>query len=243
MYDRNDWHGRGQDVPGRAGHGQEQVDWHGHVQDIRERDGHGQEHAGWNRRRGDWDRDRDWGRDWDRDDWHGRGGYNPWARQTYWNCDPGIYIVPPVQPEIVFVPPIYPGGAYQNDSVYGGPWGYQANRQRYNGGWYNPGYDTGCFGNYNCYDYGNNYRNNYSYDYGYSYPQNYGSTVYQGDTVSGGPGGYQANRQRYNSGWSNPGYNSGYDNGWNQAGQGFNMLLQGFDAWAGYDIARRYTRR
>ncbi|GEM_PF-3455471 len=90
-----------------------------------------------------------------------------------------------------------------------------------------------------------------------------GGQYYNNNSVYGGPGGFYANNQNY--GWSNPGYSSypgtppfvnpgyggniGYQ-GYPTAGQSamntigsiFGMALQGFDAYAGYDVARRYAR-
>jgi hypothetical protein len=63
--------------------------------------------------------------------------------------------------------------------------------------------------------------------------------TYSRDDVSGGRGGYQASRERYNGGYSG-GYNGGYSD-MDRTGQVFDFALRGFDAWAGHDIARRYA--
>jgi hypothetical protein len=134
------------------------------------------------------------------------------------------------EPQPIYQPqPIYrSGGYYSNDEVYGGRDGYRSSRQRYDGGSYyqqpqvyyepQPRYD---------------YRQP---DYGYQQGPRYSN-----DDVYGGRDGYRSSRQRYDGGSS--GYNGGYDTGLGQTGQVFDFALKGFDAWAGYDIARRYTRR
>ena len=107
-------------------------------------------------------------------------------------------------------------GGYSRDTVYGGRGGYSADRTRYQGGW----------------DYG--YQGGWDYGYQGGPPVAYGpGGSYSRDTVSGGRGGYYADRERYNNG--------DYYGGGDQAGQIFDFALKGFDAYAGYDIARRYA--
>jgi len=87
---------------------------------------------------------------------------------------------------------------------------------------------------------------------------------YQRDSVQGGRDGYSADRERYNGGYTRydgrqaGGYYNGgcfptggggyYEggspqaDGWDRAGQVFDFALRGFDAYAGYDIARRYAK-
>jgi hypothetical protein len=80
--------------------------------------------------------------------------------------------------------------------------------------------------------------------------------TYSNDDVSGGRDGYRSSRQRYDGGYTyqgqggaRGGYGGEYgtppyvaqDNGMNQAGQVFDMVLRGADAYFGYDIARRYA--
>ncbi|GEM_PF-3455469 len=120
----------------------------------------------------------------------------------------------------------WPGSFYGGNSVYGGPGGFYANQQQYWGGGYNGGYNY----LWNAYPQYPVYTQPYSYYNGWNaYPQ----TTYQGNSVYGGPGGFYANQQGYYNG-------AGY--GGDAIAQPFNMLLQGFNAWAGYDIARRYAR-
>jgi hypothetical protein len=112
----------------------------------------------------------------------------------------------------------YSGGNYSRDTVYGGRGGYSADRTRYQGG-YQGSWDYGYQG---------------GSDYGYRTPPYVPGAPggsYSRDSVSGGRGGYSADRERYNNG----GY---YGNG-GDAGQVFDFALRGFDAYAGYDIARR----
>jgi hypothetical protein len=124
------------------------------------------------------------------------------------------------------------GPVYSSDDVYGGRDGYRSSRQRYDGG----------------YQYGSQpqpyyYEQQPRYDYRPSYPvYSQQGPRYSNDDVSGGRDGYRASRQRYDGGGT--GYNTGgYDNGMGQAGQVFDFALRGFDAWAGYDVARRYSKR
>lgn len=103
---------------------------------------------------------------------------------------------------------------YQNDSVSGRPYGYQASRGNYMHGWQRGGYDV------------------------YQEPQAQAPIQYLNDSVSGGPFGYQANRQQYDSGII-PSQDSRMGTG----SQVFSDVLRGFDAYAAYDIAKRHARR
>jgi hypothetical protein len=130
-------------------------------------------------------------------------------------------------------------GAYltmdsRRDSVQGGPNGYSADRQGWNGGYsQRGGYDQGWNGGYNQ-------RGGYN-DYYYGRPSPgyaYGGGSYDRDNVRGGRDGYYANRERYRGGgWGGGGYSGGGPE------QVFDFALRGFDSFAGYDIARRYARR
>lgn len=141
-------------------------------------------------------------------DYQVKANHNAFYEDAYWGPvlippRPPI-LIPPRMPQIVFYDnyqPCYPNfdpcyppqryqrfhqqpdwgwnGNYQGDTVYGGPGGFHANRQRYYGGqvqpWYGPQGGWAPGGNY------------------------------QGDTVYGGRNGYYADRQRYdNGGWYAP---------------------------------------
>lgn len=97
----------------------------------------------------------------------------------------------------------------------------------------------------------------YYYEGGGGY-QRQGPT-YSRDSVHGGRDGYSADRERYNAGYERQyggrpynqggcfgggGYGGGdsYPSDWDRAGQIFDFALKGFDAYAGYDIARRHAR-
>jgi len=96
----------------------------------------------------------------------------------------------------------------------------------------------------------------YSYEGGGGYQ--YQAPTYSRDSVYGGRDGYSADRQRYNGGYERqyggrPYYSGGcygggayggggsYPSDWDRTSQIFDFALKGFDAYAGYDIARRYA--
>ncbi len=118
--------------------------------------------------------------------------------------------------------------------VSGGQSGYERSGWERQGG-YDYGYRQGrpqVYQDYRQYD-----------DYSYRQPvYRQQAPTYSRDSVSGGRGGYSADRERYNGGYTtNGGYDGGYSD-WDRAGQVFDFALKGFDAYAGYDIARRYAK-
>lgn len=121
---------------------------------------------------------------------------------------------------------------------------------------------------YNRNNYEHAWQRGRGYDYGGGYSQGGGyyrkEGDYSRDSVSGGRDGYSSDRERYRGGYetwnggraqpyynggcfggggySGGGYEGGGVNDWDRAGQVFDFALRGFDAWAGYDIARRHAR-